>query len=79
MTVSAVQTEGHNNWNNWVTGFHLYYSNDGQRWTGYSKSGDVLHSNVSKLYLFANYIIFYSSINFQQSLVKAMKDPVSKP
>ena len=53
MTISAVQTQGRGNWYNWVTGYHLYYSNDGQRWTGYTKSGDALHSNVSKLYLFA--------------------------
>ena len=47
MTISAVQTQGRGSWLNWVTGYYLYHSMDGQRWTGYSQGGDTLHSNVS--------------------------------
>ena len=46
MTISAVQTQGRGDWYSWVTGYYLYHSMDGQRWTGYTQSGDALHSNV---------------------------------
>jgi len=44
-TVNKILVQGRGNWYDWVTGFHLYYSDDGQRWTGYSESGDKDHSN----------------------------------
>ncbi|KAK3726284.1 hypothetical protein QZH41_012709, partial [Actinostola sp. cb2023] len=44
-TISAIAIQGRSNWYDWITGFYIYYSQDGQRWTGYSKSGDAQHSN----------------------------------
>ncbi|KAJ7351655.1 hypothetical protein OS493_036205 [Desmophyllum pertusum] len=44
-TVNKIMIQGRGNWNNWVTGFFLYYSDDGQRWTGYTESGEKNHSN----------------------------------
>ncbi|RMX54469.1 hypothetical protein pdam_00013189 [Pocillopora damicornis] len=44
-TVNKILIQGRGNWYDWVTGFFLYYSDDGQRWTGYSESGDKQHSN----------------------------------
>lgn len=44
-TINKILIQGRGNWYNWVTGFYLYYSDDGQRWTGYSASGDKNHSN----------------------------------
>jgi len=40
----AIQGRG-TYWYDYVTGFYLYYSQDGQRWSAYSESG-VAHSNV---------------------------------
>ncbi|KAK3698442.1 hypothetical protein QZH41_010011 [Actinostola sp. cb2023] len=45
MMITKVATQGRGNWYNWITAYHLYYSQDGQRWTGYSESGDIRHSN----------------------------------
>ncbi|XP_031572100.1 uncharacterized protein LOC116306186 isoform X2 [Actinia tenebrosa] len=45
MRISKVAIQGRGNWYNWVTGYFVYYSQDGQRWTGYSESGDSAHSN----------------------------------
>jgi len=44
-TVNKILIQGRGNWYDWVTGFFLYYSDDGQRWTGYTESGDKGHSN----------------------------------
>ncbi|KAJ7386460.1 metalloendopeptidase [Desmophyllum pertusum] len=44
-TVSKILIQGRGTWYNWVTGFFLQYSDDGQRWTGYTESGDKTHSN----------------------------------
>ncbi|XP_066014989.1 uncharacterized protein [Pocillopora verrucosa] len=44
-TVNKILIQGRGNWYDWVTGFFLYYSDDGQRWKGYSESGDKQHSN----------------------------------
>ncbi|XP_074614387.1 uncharacterized protein LOC141874129 [Acropora palmata] len=44
-TVNEILIQGRSNWYDWVTGFHLYFSDDGQQWTGYSQSGDKNHSN----------------------------------
>ena len=48
-TVNKVMIQGRSSWYEWITGFHLYYSDDGQRWTGYSESGDKTHSNVGRI------------------------------
>ncbi|PFX13518.1 Disintegrin and metalloproteinase domain-containing protein 9 [Stylophora pistillata] len=45
-TVNSILIQGRGNWYDWVTGFFLFYSDDGQRWTGYSESGDKQHSNA---------------------------------
>ncbi|KAK3716433.1 hypothetical protein QZH41_016842, partial [Actinostola sp. cb2023] len=45
-TINKIAIQGRGRWNNWVSGFFLLYSQDGQRWTGYTESGDRLHSNV---------------------------------
>ncbi|XP_032229700.2 uncharacterized protein LOC5505409 [Nematostella vectensis] len=42
-TVSNIETQGRGNWYDWVTAYHLSYSQDGQRWTPYTERG--LHSN----------------------------------
>ena len=46
--VNKILIQGRGNWHNWVTGFHVYYGDDGRRWTGYSASGDKNHSNVCR-------------------------------
>ncbi|XP_073247149.1 uncharacterized protein [Porites lutea] len=43
--VNKILIQGRGNWYNWVTGFYVYYSDDGRRWTGFSASGDKNHSN----------------------------------
>ncbi|KXJ06666.1 Disintegrin and metalloproteinase domain-containing protein 23, partial [Exaiptasia diaphana] len=46
MRITRVATQGRGTWwYDWVTGYYLSYSQDGQRWTGYSESGDKNHSN----------------------------------
>ena len=49
-TVSKILIQGRGNWYDWVTGFYLFLSNDGQWWTGYSESGDKQHSNVREIF-----------------------------
>ncbi|XP_066014963.1 zinc metalloproteinase-disintegrin-like atrase-A [Pocillopora verrucosa] len=44
-TVSKILMQGRGNWYDWVTGFFLYYSSDGQRWKTYSASGDEKQSD----------------------------------
>ncbi|KAL9951076.1 hypothetical protein ACROYT_G043672 [Oculina patagonica] len=44
-TLNKILIQGRGNRYDWVTGFFLYYSDDGQRWTGYTESGDKNHSN----------------------------------
>lgn len=44
-TINMIMIQGRSNWYDWVTGFHLYHSDDGRQWTGYSQSGDKNHSN----------------------------------
>ena len=48
--MSKILIQGRGNWYDWVTGFYLFLSNDGQRWTGYSESGDKQHSNVREIF-----------------------------
>ena len=50
-SIQSVAIQGRGNWYDWVTGFHLYYSTDGQRWTGYSEEGDSEDSTVSAVQL----------------------------
>ncbi|KAK3716436.1 hypothetical protein QZH41_016844, partial [Actinostola sp. cb2023] len=45
-TINKIAIQGRGSWYYWVSGFFLWYSQDGQRWTGYTESGDRLHSNV---------------------------------
>ncbi|RMX57319.1 hypothetical protein pdam_00021306 [Pocillopora damicornis] len=44
-TVSKILMQGRGNWYDWVTGFFLHYSSDGQRWKTYSASGDEKQSD----------------------------------
>jgi hypothetical protein len=48
-TINKIGTQGPTNRNDWVTGYFLEYSQDGQRWTEYSESGDNVNSNVSTI------------------------------
>jgi len=48
-TITHVLTQGAGNSARWATAYYLHYSEDGYRWTNYSESGDVQHSNVSKM------------------------------
>ena len=50
-TVNKIMIQGRTNWYDWVTGFHLYFSDDGHQWTGYSQSGDKNHANVCCLFI----------------------------
>ncbi|KAK3716434.1 hypothetical protein QZH41_016845, partial [Actinostola sp. cb2023] len=44
-TINKIAIQGRSSWYYWVSGFFLWYSQDGQRWTGYTESGDRLQSN----------------------------------
>ncbi|XP_027057790.1 uncharacterized protein LOC113684595, partial [Pocillopora damicornis] len=44
-TISKILMQGRGNWYDWVTGFFLHYSYDGQRWKTYAESGDDQQSD----------------------------------
>lgn len=46
-TITSVATQGAYSTNNWVTGYYLYYSADGQRWTPLTENIDSIRPNVS--------------------------------
>ena len=56
--INKIDTQGRGNWYDWVTGYFLFYSQDGKRWTGYTESGDALHSNVRKCDIFSGTLLF---------------------
>ena len=57
-----IMIQGRSNWYDWVTGFHLYHSDDGRQWTGYSQSGDKNHSNVNKCLIYDSSFLMHYDI-----------------
>lgn len=73
MRITKVAVQGRGNWYDWVTGYFLLYSQDGQHWIGYSESGDSAHSNVSYYFVaFLNLgVKFGIFIHIQNTMTKS--------